>query len=506
MIRLTTHNRTSDDINARKLLALNGESMTFKAVVKGKFPESSYPADEFLTLKIGARVMFIKNDSGMERRYYNGMIGTVTSLSEDSVTVLPDDGSEEIAIGYVEWENIRYEVDEETKEIRQSIEGSFSQIPLRLAWAITIHKSQGLTFDRAVIDAANSFAPGQLYVALSRCRSLEGLHLETPLGHSAVIIDRDVNSFIDNTRANAPDENTLATLRDEYYRSLLRELFNFNSLKYSFADFARCVAEYVAPIYPDLYPAYSDATLRLSLDMSDIGDKFIALYTSSRIYADKTESNREFNEKICSGCRYFLEQLSQLSDLCNDTPLTLDNAAYEKRLLSTADTLRFEFNMKKRILKGIAQQRHFSPSIYMHAKALAVLDLVDEADNKIVGRKAKAPKKGKSAKTKPKKDKRPKGYSQRESLRLFREGNGIEKIAEIRSLAPSTVTSHLIEMAEIGEIALSDILPVDIKRKLDDIYATKPDMDFAEFKDAASSAASPWHFQIYYKSFVSRKS
>ena len=197
-IRLTTHNRIADDTNARHLAILPGDAKVFEARIKGKFPESSYPADKYLTLKIGARVMFIKNDTGADRRYYNGLIGTVTGMTEDTVYVVPDDDEyDAIEATFSEWENTSYRVDEETKEIRQYTDGVFAQIPLRLAWAITIHKSQGLTFDKAVIDAGQSFAPGQLYVALSRCRSLAGMRLETPLSPNAVIIDRDINSFID---------------------------------------------------------------------------------------------------------------------------------------------------------------------------------------------------------------------------------------------------------------------------------------------------------------------
>ncbi|MDE5869268.1 MAG: AAA family ATPase, partial [Muribaculaceae bacterium] len=236
-IRLTTHNRLADDINNRELALIPKESVSYKAAVQGNFPPSSFPADEELKLKIGAQVMFIKNDSGLDRLYYNGMIGEVTGLTENNVIVKPADGRPPISVGYVEWENTKYIVNEQSKEITQITEGTFSQLPLRLAWAITIHKSQGLTFDHAIIDAGYSFAPGQTYVALSRCRSLEGLVLGQPIPVNAVITDNKVNSFIESASRNRPDEITIDRLRSEYTRHTLAELFDFRGLKVAFDDF-----------------------------------------------------------------------------------------------------------------------------------------------------------------------------------------------------------------------------------------------------------------------------
>lgn len=179
-VRLTTHNHLANMVNDRRLAALQGEAHEFEAKVSGNFPASSYPADLKLTLKEGAQVMFIKNDTGMDRRYYNGMMGKVTTIDDEGLVVTPDDGSDPINVEPVEWENTKFVVNEETNEINEKTDGVFCQIPLKLAWSITIHKSQGLTFDRAIIDASASFSHGQTYVALSRCRTLEGMVLERP--------------------------------------------------------------------------------------------------------------------------------------------------------------------------------------------------------------------------------------------------------------------------------------------------------------------------------------
>lgn len=154
---------------------LPGKAYSFRAEVKDDFPEYSYPADEVLTIKEGAQIMFLKNDVSSEKRYYNGMIGEVVTVNETGMFVRGKDSEHEFQLLQEEWGNYKYVLNEETKEITEEIAGVFRQYPIRLAWAITIHKSQGLTFERAIIDARNSFAHGQTYVALSRCKTLDGM-------------------------------------------------------------------------------------------------------------------------------------------------------------------------------------------------------------------------------------------------------------------------------------------------------------------------------------------
>ena len=179
-IRLTTHNHLANYYNESELQKLPGRSYHYHAEISGTFPDYSYPTAETLELKVGAQVMFVKNDPSGERLYYNGRIGRVMEASEKHLTVYCEGDANAIEVEPLEWENTRYTLNEVTREIESEVQGTFKQLPLRLAWAITIHKSQGLTFDHAIIDANQSFAPGQVYVALSRCRTLEGLVLATP--------------------------------------------------------------------------------------------------------------------------------------------------------------------------------------------------------------------------------------------------------------------------------------------------------------------------------------
>ncbi len=219
-ITLTTHNNIANKINAEYLGALGGEVFEFKATIKGDFPKDAYPTEIELKLKTGPQVMFVKNDSSAEKLYYNGKIGTITKIDNNTVYV------GDIAVEALEWSNIKYQLDGE--QINETNAGSFAQIPLKLAWAITIHKSQGLTFDKAIIDISEAFAPGQAYVALSRCRTLSGMILRSPISAQNIIADPAVIRYNEQIQQNPPD---LGADRERYAAFLLAELFNFNGLK-----------------------------------------------------------------------------------------------------------------------------------------------------------------------------------------------------------------------------------------------------------------------------------
>ena len=230
-IRLTTHNYLADNYNENELKKLPGHSYTFQAQIEGNFPEYSYPTSEVLTLKEGAQVMFVKNDPSGEHRYYNGRIGEIVEISENRVCVLCAGDAEGIEVEPLEWENAQYQLNPETRVIESKVQGTFRQLPLRLAWAITIHKSQGLTFERAIIDANLSFAPGQVYVALSRCKTLEGMVLSAPIEARAIIADKRVEDYIGHQEEEAQKSiSQLPQLKEEYYRFLLLELFDFHDI------------------------------------------------------------------------------------------------------------------------------------------------------------------------------------------------------------------------------------------------------------------------------------
>lgn len=468
-IRLTTHNARAAAINRSKLDAIRLPSRIYRAQVEGKFPESSYPADAEIELKVGARVMFIRND-GPERRFFNGMIATVTSLSGGAVTVSPLGSGEEICVEPAEWVNSRYDVDESTQKITQKEEGRFVQLPLRLAWAITIHKSQGLTFDRAIIDAASSFAPGQAYVALSRCRSLEGMVLDTPLSSRSVITDPGVTGFINEATASSPDEAAASRLADEFYMRNLVDVFDFSRIRREFDALSRAVQEFVAPLRPHLFEEYTGAARSMADDIEAVGERFGRIYASYPGGAPALKGSAELRQKIRGGCSYFTERLAPMLRLVQTTPTDIGNKAYRRRVESARDTA-WELMLTK--YKTLTELSHgdFSVEGYLDIKARVALR-GDDSDRKAFGPHGSV-KDSKAAQRKEPKEKKPRGYSTFESLRMFEDGSSPEDIAALRGLALSTVVGHLCECVRLGRLAEERILPQEhrdaIKRLLEAI-------------------------------------
>ena len=278
-IRLTTHNNQAQQVNDRELASLPGKPYHFRAEVTGTFPEYTYPADEILTIKEGAQIMFLKNDVSLEKRYYNGMIGEVVAVNDSEIYVKEKGSEEDFLLLPEEWGNYKYVLNEETKEITEVIEGTFRQYPIRLAWAITIHKSQGLTFERAIIDARNSFAHGQTYVALSRCKTLEGLVLESPLRKEAIISDSVVDNFTKEVERNKPGNKQLSDMQKAYFFDLLSDLFNFYSLEQAYKRLLRMLDEDLYKLYPKLLTEYKLLEPHIKEKIVEVAHRFRNQYT-----------------------------------------------------------------------------------------------------------------------------------------------------------------------------------------------------------------------------------
>lgn len=288
-ITLTTHNVITQQINTEFITALAGDPVTYKATIQGDFPKDAYPTDSELLLKIGAQVMFVKNDSSAEKRYYNGKLGTVIGLTSDTVTV--QSGSQEIEVQALEWTNVKYQMSGD--ELSESNAGSFAQIPLKLAWSITIHKSQGLTFDKAIIDVSEAFTHGQAYVALSRCRSLSGLVLRNPISADNIIGDPAVTRFNTNAKLLQPDREQLLHDRENYRLFLLSELFNFNGLAKRSETFSY--------LLPDLQPTVLDIARRSAAQLASYDTERIqkaATYFQSKLSNMTEQLHRQLPDFI----------------------------------------------------------------------------------------------------------------------------------------------------------------------------------------------------------------
>ncbi|WP_418697365.1 AAA family ATPase [Bacteroides sp.] len=371
-IRLVTHNYQAQRINDHEMEQLPGRSFAFRATIDGKFPEYSYPTDEVLELKCGAQVMFVKNDTSGEHRYYNGMIGEVTAVSAKVIEVRSKGSDTPFVLQEEEWTNAKYVLDEETKEITEAIEGTFRQFPLKLAWAITIHKSQGLTFERAIIDASGSFAHGQTYVALSRCKTLEGVVLSAPLSARAVISDSAVDTFTVEARKSEPDEQRFRSLQQTYFLELLSGLFDFQPMEQALRRYVRLVDEHLYKLFPKQLAAYKTEIERFHEKVTKVAQKFNLQYTRLIDAAQDYATDAALQKRIHAGALYFQEQLQPLDAVMGNTVVT-DNKELKKKLRDAMEELTGLFDLKSDLLDFVSV-KGFHVAEYLKKKALLSID------------------------------------------------------------------------------------------------------------------------------------
>lgn len=373
IIRLTTHNAVADRINEANLQQLDTTPFVYEAEVDGEFQKYMFPADEKLTLKLGAQVMFIKNDPSPAKEYYNGLIGTVTHLQNDAVIVATHEAiPREITARQLIWENVKYSIDDKSAEVQTSVIGTFSQIPLRTAWAITIHKSQGLTFDRAIIDTAASFAPGQTYVALSRCRSLDGLYLDSPISPSAVITDNNISNFIKYQRQRVPDAGILHKFQLAYLIALAKNLFDFNQLVIALNGYNRTVNVELASTFPRFAARTNELANLFSNTVSDVAAKTYKFFDLIAPYLADPKKRELFNAKINGGCKYFKEYVDRIIHLLKADLPEIDNKATRKKIMKQAEEMLEQATMKSELLAAFAH-KEFNPADFMQVKAAILL-------------------------------------------------------------------------------------------------------------------------------------
>ena len=375
-IRLTTHNQIANNYNESELKKLPARSYVYQAKIEGTFPDYSYPTAETLVLKEGAQVMFVKNDPSGEHRYYNGRIGHVTLAEDNRLEVYCPGDDAAIEVEPLEWENTRYTLNEETREIETEVLGKFSQLPLRLAWAITIHKSQGLTFERAIIDASLSFAPGQVYVALSRCKTLEGMVLASQIPPQAIINDERVDDYIEHQEEAAQRSiEQLPTLKDEYYRYLLMELFDFKDILYREEYLGRIIIEFFYHGFTDIAELHKRALEDFKRQVMDVADKWRAMIQQMTIAALHED---EFLERVKRSAAYFEKTIYQVlsKPLAQVPNIKSQNKLAMKRLTENHIDLKQAWFSRRFLLQDMSQKT-FTIAYYLRRKQHSLLDAMD---------------------------------------------------------------------------------------------------------------------------------
>ncbi len=469
-ITLTTHNAKADGMNAKALDDLEGKQYQYKPEITGDFPEKIYPIDQHLQLKIGAQVMFVKNDLSLEKRYFNGKMGIIKSLSEAEILVHFPDEDVTIEVEKYEWQNIRYSVNNLTKEIEEETLGTFVHYPIKLAWAITVHKSQGLTFDKAALDVSQVFQPGQAYVALSRLRSLEGLVLLSPLQMNGISNDADVMDYAENKATQEKLEKSLQQETTKFLHNYLKSTFDWADLAQEWRNHLYSYSEKDESATKSKHSLWAKKQTDIVTKIQEPARKFLSQL--DKLFSAEPFDIHFIKERIDASYTYFF---AQMDGIVYDILWKIEEVKRIKKAKMMFDELSvleevqikavFKLMKAKLLVKTIASGDIISKenltsndiksyktnkidAIHEEFKRLNIT-LID--DNLDVERYAKKKKEVKEVKK----------STVQETYELWQQKNTIKEIAALRKLTPQTIGGHLAKLIESGTIAITDVLPAD---------------------------------------------
>jgi len=477
-IHLTTHNRKADAINKEALNELPGKVFSYDAKVEGDFNEYLYPVESRLELREGAQVMFIKNDYSGEQKYFNGKIGTVSALSPEEIVVCFGDDEPDARVERYIWENKKFALSIDTNEIQESVVGTFSHYPLKLAWAITVHKSQGLTFEKAIIDVSSAFAPGQIYVALSRLVSLEGLVLSARLPYAAPAQDDALKEFV----RHKDDEPLLETVLQEEIRHFIRILvmksFDFSSLQTRIYYFTESHDKDEKRSAKQMQKAWAQ---KLELDfkaMKETADKFMGQLKGILRSADENYLPL-LNTRLEAARGYFEPLLNAFSERIFEQIRMMQKEKKIKTYLTELQDLERLFFKQKQVvykaeelIRSALANKEFSKDILTGSPLYEERALL-LTRNQVAGEKGKKSRKDKKEKDPSKQKKDPRKTSEI-SLDYFNQGKSIAEIAEIRSYSITTIEGHLSEYVAKG---LIDVYKLVDKEKITKVLELADELD-----------------------------
>ncbi|MBS1665627.1 MAG: helix-turn-helix domain-containing protein [Bacteroidetes bacterium] len=450
-ITLTSHNHKADSINQEQLSRLPGRSHSFEASITGEFSEKSLPAERTLTLKEGAQVMLIKNDKGEVRRYFNGKIGTIKSIKEDKLTLVFPDEPDELTLEKETWRNIRYQYNKDDDKVEEEELGTFRQYPIRLAWAITIHKSQGLTFEKAVIDAGESFAAGQVYVALSRLTSLNGLVLRSRITPSSIRTDRDIARYTDEQAPPLMAAEWIGLSQIEFIGDSLRKAFQWSRLVEQLQNHFQ---GYGTRQIPSKHIAIAEASrwLKSAVAQQEVAEKF-ARQLEQILPGAENDRYAQLAQRTTAAAGYF----SRILEDQVLAPLTQHIA--EIRASKKAKKYLEDLMTLKRVCARKKQQ--VDDAIKMVAglqQGIETTKLLDSIQEERQNKKNAEEAQESAVSVKPS-GKAQKGDTNRATLQLYKEGIAITDIASRRNLTVTTIEGHLASFIPTGEIDVKELVP-----------------------------------------------
>jgi hypothetical protein len=498
-ITLTTHNAKADSINNQSLAELKGKSFKYYAEIVGEFPEKIYPIEEELELKIGAQIIFIKNDLSYEKRYFNGKMGIIHSLSEEEIVVHFPEENKYIEVEKYEWENIRYTVDENTKEINDKVLGTFTHYPIKLAWAITVHKSQGLTFDKAVLDVSQVFVPGQAYVALSRLRSLDGLVLLKPIQLNGITNDASVMDYSKNKSEKEVLQQELDIQTRKYIQHCITKAFSWRMMHSVWKNHLQSYASELPKSKKSGFKKWADEQFAKIEELLVHSDKFIAQLNS--IFNSDSYNFGFIEERFNKAYDYFFPRLD---DLTFEVLYTCEKVKHLKRMksfyeeISELEELQIKtvLNLKKTklLVQAIAEGKELSKQTlksntmdeYRINHLVRISEIIkkhglnfedeDDFDERLY--------------EKPKKQKPQKKPTTDITLELWNKKLSVEEIAMERKLTTNTIYVHLAKLIEQRAITLADVLPAARIAELYELFSQNPDKSITELREISDNEFS----------------
>jgi len=447
-ITLTSHNAKADIINQKELNKLPGKPYHFKAKLEGEFNENALPAENTLIIKEGAQVMFIRNDK--DKRYYNGKTATITRIKAEEIYVTFPGEEDELKVEQETWKNVRYVFNQESDQVEENIKGTFVQYPLRLAWAITIHKSQGLTFAKAIVDAGDSFAAGQVYVALSRLTSLDGLVLKSPINADCISTDQEAKAFAETEPDTDSLHSQLKEAQRQFVHTSLLQVFSWQKLHDRINAFLTDLPDRRIPLQDEAI-ALAGNLLKESIEQKIVADKF-SQKLEQLLHTAEVDGYRILHERIEAAANYFNDKIKK--SLAHpleehiDALIKLRKKA-KKHLLELKELLSM-FTIKTQKLQQIVMISHGlmqgdDAADILEQMAIERMQAVSEDNEKSLVKEKPTPK-------------MPKGETMRISLKMYREGKSIAEIAAERGLANGTIEGHLCSFIPTGEIAVEELV------------------------------------------------